>query len=150
MKKHRGGGLRASPCCRETKGMNVEKTKNEIVQDIFNYIADGFAPSLDLKMNDALRALIAASMEFSRLKIEEYIESLADNRFEELKDKVESVIEAAEEILEEIEEVESDFPSIDSSLSEVCSALDQMNFPDVKELRYKIRELKKSVGTCSL
>jgi predicted nuclease with TOPRIM domain len=130
--------------------MKVEKTKQQIVDDIFNYIADGFAPAFNLKMNYALRELIAASMEFARPKVEEYIESLADNSFEDLKGKVDSVIEAAEEILEEIEEVESDFPSIDSSLSEVCSALDQMNFPDVKELRYKIRELKKSVGTRSL
>ena len=149
MKETSGRGLRASPCCLETKGMNVEKTKQQIVQDIFNYIADGFAPSLDLKMNDALRELIAASMEFARPKIEEYIGSLADNSFEDLKGKVDSVIEVADELIDAIEEIESDFPSTDSSLSDVYSTLDNMDFPDVKELRHKIRELKKSVGTCS-
>lgn len=128
----------------------MEKTKQQIVDDIFNYIADGFVPGSNLKMNDALRTLIAASMEFSRLKIEDYIESLADNSLEELRGKVESVIEVAEEVVDAIEEIEGEFPSTDSSLSDVYSSLDNMNFPDVKELHQKIRELKKSVGTCSL
>jgi hypothetical protein len=130
--------------------MNVDKTKQQITDDIFNYISDGFAPAFNLKMNYALRELIAASMEFARPKIEEYIGSLSDSSFETLKGKVDSVIEVAEEIIDAIEEVESDFPSTDSSLSDVYSTLDNIDFPDVKELRHKVRELKKSVGTCSL